>query len=160
MISIKVICTGKLKERFYIDASDEYTKRLGSYCKLDIKEIPEQRLSDKPSEAEVSAALEKESKEFEANLPAGCTVAALCVEGRRMSSPELAEFITDRMGSGSPRLCFLIGGSRGLHDSIKKRADIKLSMSDMTFPHHLARIMLLEQLYRAFKINEGGKYHK
>jgi len=160
MISVKVICVGRLKEPFYTDAASEYAKRLGGYCKLDIIEIPEHRLPDKPSDTQIILALEKESEAVCSRIPAGHLIVALCVEGKEMDSFELAGFLADSAGHGASRLCFIIGGSHGLHISIKDRADFILSMSKMTFPHNLARVMVLEQLYRAFSINEGGKYHK
>jgi len=160
MISIKIICVGKLKEPFYTDAANEYAKRFGGYCKLDVTEVPEHRLPDKPSDVQITLALEKESAAVEAKIPQAHAVYALCVEGREMTSPELAGLLADHAGSGDSRLCFIIGGSYGLHDAIKRKANYLLSMSKMTFPHNLARVILLEQLYRAFKINEGGKYHK
>jgi len=147
MLGIRIICIGRIKEKFYADAANEYIKRLSGYCKLDIHEIPEH-------------SLEKERTAIENKIPADAVVVALCIEGRAMDSPGLAGFLSDSGVRGVSRLCFIIGGSFGLHDDIKNRADIKLSMSKMTFPHNLARVMLLEQLYRAFKIIEGGKYHK
>ena len=160
MLSVKLICVGKLKEKFFKDAFDEYAKRLGAYCRFELTELNENRLPDAPSEKEISASLEKEGETIMKNIPHGSFVTAMCVEGRKMSSPELAGLIRECENSGKSKLCFIIGGSYGLSESVKKRADIKLSMSDMTFPHHLARIMLSEQIYRGFKINEGGTYHK
>jgi len=160
MLSVKFICVGKMREKFYIEAFAEYTKRLGAYCKLECIEPAEQRLSDKPSQAEIDAALEKEAAEILKQIPGDAYVTAMCVEGKQLPSEAMAELINDRENSGKPKLCFIIGGSFGLSDSVKKRADLKLSMSKMTFPHHLARVMLAEQLYRGFKIKEGSKYHK
>ena len=160
MLSVKLICVGKLRERFYIDAFEEYRKRLGAYCKLECLEIAEQRLGDGPSPGEIAAALEKEGAEILRAIPPDAYVAALCVEGRQSSSEEFSILFKERADSGKPKLCFLIGGSFGLAESVKAAADLKLSMSNMTFPHHLARVMLAEQIYRAFKINEGSRYHK
>jgi len=160
LISIKVICVGKLKERFFTDAETEYVKRLSGYCKLKIVEVPEHRMPDPPSNAQIVVALEKESALIRAQIPSDTKTVALCIEGRAIDSPGLSKLLVDNAVQGSSRLCFIIGGSFGLHDDMKKEADINLSMSAMTFPHNLARIMLLEQLYRAFKIAEGGKYHK
>ncbi len=160
MLTVKLICVGKMRERFYIDAFSEYVKRLQSYCKFELCEIAEQRLSENPKSGEIDAALSKESAEILRNLPNDAFAAALCVEGRQLPSEGIAKLIADRENSGKPKLCFIIGGSFGLHDSVKNRADMKLSMSEMTFPHHLARVMLAEQLYRGFKINEGSRYHK
>ena len=167
MLNIRVICVGKLKEKFYTDAANEYIKRLSGHCKLDIHEIPEYRLSDAAADdtqrrqnSQITIALDKERAVIEDRIPAGTVIIALCVEGREMDSHGLAGFLSDCGTRGASRLCFIIGGSFGLHEDLKSKADIKLSMSKMTFPHNLARVMLLEQLYRAFKITEGGKYHK
>ena len=158
MQRVTVICVRKLKEKFYADAAAEYAKRLGRYCKLELIELPEQRLPESPSQAEIERALAKEAEAIRGKLPPGAKAVALCIEGRPRSSEELADLRAawDREG----RLAFLIGGSFGLHPSVKSEAAVRLSMSPMTFPHHLARVMLLEQLYRGFQINEGGKYHK
>ena len=160
MLQVKLICVGKLRERFYIDAFAEYRKRLGAYCRLDCADIAEQRLPDAPSEAQVRAALEKEGAEILRAVPEDAYLVALCVEGRQEPSEFMAELIAARENSGKPKLCFVIGGSYGLGDGVKQRADCRLSMSKMTFPHHLARVMLAEQLYRGFKIKEGSQYHK
>ena len=158
MIWINIICVGKMKEKYYIAAAAEYVKRLGAYCRLTITEIPETQLPKEPSGAEISAALEAEARRME--IPERAAVFALCVEGRQMSSEKLAENLLAIASRGISRLVFIIGGSNGLAERIKDRADYRLSMSEMTFPHHLARVMLLEQIYRAFNISEGGKYHK
>ena len=160
MLSIKIICVGKLKERFYTDAAAEYSKRLGGYCKAEIVELPEYRLPERPSDSQISHALEKESDLIADTLLPNAITIAMCVEGREVSSHELAKILTDFAKYGTSKLNFIIGGSFGLHEELKKRADLMLSMSKMTFPHTLARVMLLEQLYRSFKIAEGGKYHK
>lgn len=160
MLAVKLICVGKMREKFYIEAFSEYAKRLQSYCKFDLCEIAEQKLPENPKSGEIDAALSKEAAEILKNLPNDAFVSALCVEGKQLPSEGIAKLIADRENSGKPKLCFIIGGSFGLHDSVKKRADMKLSMSEMTFPHHLARVMLAEQIYRGFKINEGSRYHK
>ena len=179
MLNIKIICVGKLKERFYTDASKEYEKRLSGYCKLEVLEISEHRLptgSEQPAirnsqltvsvvnaksnSAQIEIALDKERSAINRHIPPGATTVALCIESREMDSKGLSEYLTECAVRGASRLCFIVGGSLGLHDDIKKGADLQLSMSKMTFPHNLARIMLLEQLYRAFNIAEGGKYHK
>ena len=160
MIDITVICVGKLKEKFYIDAAAEYAKRLSAYCKLSIVELPEQKLPKKPVPGEIEAALEKEANAIRTRIPPGSRIVALCVEGRLRSSEELFRMFPDLEYSKDKRLVFIIGGSYGLHPSIKAEAQVQLSMSPMTFPHHLARVMLLEQIYRAFKIQEGSDYHK
>jgi 23S rRNA (pseudouridine1915-N3)-methyltransferase len=160
MLAVKLICVGRMREKFYTEAFAEYRKRLGAYCKFECVEIAEQRLGDDPTPGEIAAALEKEASEIEKAIPADACLVALCVEGREKSSEELAALVREREGSGRPRLCFVIGGSCGMSERVKARADLKLSMSRMTFPHHLARVMLAEQIYRAFKINEGSRYHK
>ncbi|MCI9164808.1 MAG: 23S rRNA (pseudouridine(1915)-N(3))-methyltransferase RlmH [Oscillospiraceae bacterium] len=156
MQRVSVICVGKLKERFYIEAAAEYCKRLSRCCKLELVELPEQRLPENPAPAEIERALAREAEAIRSRLPAGATVAALCVEGTLRSSEELAGLLA-REEAG---LAFVIGGSCGLHPSVKALAKERLSMSPMTFPHHLARVMLLEQIYRGFQIRGGGKYHK
>ena len=160
MLNVKLICVGKMREKFYIDAFEEYRKRLQTYCRLELVEISEQRLSDRPAEKEITAALEREGQEILKAAPADAYFVALCVEGKQMPSEGMAELIAARENSGKPKLCFVIGGSFGLSPTVKSRADRKLSMSQLTFPHHLARVMLIEQVYRGFKINEGSQYHK
>ena len=160
MLSVKLICVGRMRERFYIDAFAEYEKRLRTLCRFELAEITEKRLPDNPSQADIRAALDKEAAEILKAIPPDAYLTALCVEGRQMPSEGMAVLISERANSGKPKLCFIIGGSFGLADRVKQRADMKLSMSQMTFPHHLARVMLVEQLYRGFKINEGSKYHK
>ena len=160
MQKVTIICVGKLKEKFYADAVSEYAKRLSRFCKLDIVELPEERLPDDPSQAQIDAALLRESEAIRAKLPAGAHVIAMCVEGKERSSEELARLMAESANRGESHLVFLIGGSFGMHPSIKAQAAVKLSMSPMTFPHHLARVMLLEQIYRGYQINAGSRYHK
>ncbi len=160
MLTVKIICCGKLKEKFYISAMSEYEKRLKTLCKFEVCELPELKLSDNPSEKEVSNILLKETEAIEKQIPQGAYVYAMCIEGLQKSSEELAVSVGNIATSGKSKICFLIGSSFGLSDKIKKLADERLSMSKMTFPHHLARVMLTEQIYRAFMINEGTKYHK
>ena len=160
MLSVCLVCVGKLKEKFYKDACEEYMKRLSSYCKLTVSEIPEVKLSRDPTLGEITNALAKEGEAIRAKIPPSSRVAALCVEGRMRSSEELPRMFPVPGRSPEKRMVFLIGGSYGLHPSVKAEANVQLSMSPMTFPHHLARVMLLEQIYRAFKINEGSGYHK
>ena len=160
MLSVHLICVGRLKEKFYQEACAEYVKRLSPYCKLTVTELPEEKLPQNPSRAQIDGALEKEGQSIRAKLLPGSRVVALCVEGEARSSPELARLISDVQQSAARRLVLLIGGSFGLAESLKKDAWVRLSMSPMTFPHHLARVMVLEQLYRAFKINEGSSSHK
>ena len=161
MYNVTVLCVGKLKEKFYIDASEEYLKRLSRYCKLNLIELKEERLSENPSQAQIDAALAKEADVIRSKLPANSSMIAMCIEGKLRSSEEMAKLISSWSTNGSGKhLVFLIGSSFGLHPSIKKEAWVQLSMSPMTFPHHLARVMLLEQIYRSFQIMEGTKYHK
>lgn len=160
MQKVTILCVGKLKEKFYADAVSEYSKRLSRFCKLDIVELNEERLPEGPSPAQVEAALSKEADAIRAKLPPAAMVITLCVEGKQRSSEELARLMADSASRGASHLVFLIGGSFGLHPSVKELAAVKLSMSPMTFPHHLARVMLLEQIYRAYQINAGTKYHK
>lgn len=160
MLNITVICVGKLKEKFYVAAVEEYKKRLKGCCKLDLIELNEERLPENPSQAQIDAALEKESRQVFAKIPRNAAIIAMCIEGKLMSSEELAKQFNTFAVGGSSALCFVIGSSFGLHPSVKQAAKLKLSMSPMTFPHHLARVMVLEQIYRAFKINEGSRYHK
>ena len=148
MLKVKLLCVGRLKEKFYIDACAEYIKRLGRYCRFELCEVAESG----NTEREGAAVLEK--------IPAGAFVIAMCIEGKLMDSAALAREVQSRTVAGCSQLCFLIGGSEGLSESVKERSQLRLSMSPMTFPHHLARVMVLEQVYRTFTINEGSKYHK
>jgi 23S rRNA (pseudouridine1915-N3)-methyltransferase len=160
MFDITLITMGKLKEKFYISASEEYKKRLGGYCKFTLLELPEVRLPEDPSPAEISAGLEKEAELILAKIPKSAWFCVLTPEGKGLSSEALAEKLGQVKVSGKSAACFLIGSSFGIAPRVKAAADLKLSMSAMTFPHHLARIMVLEQLYRAEAIQAGSKYHK
>ncbi len=160
MQKVTVLCVGKLKEKFYIEAAAEYVKRLQRHCKLELIELPEYRLPDSPSPAEVRRALETEASAIREKLPRGGALVAMCIEGKTCSSEALARRLEEFAVSGKTQVTFLIGGSVGLDESLKAQADWKLSMSPMTFPHHMARIMLLEQIYRAYQIQQGTKYHK
>ncbi len=160
MQNITILCVGKLKESFYLDACAEYQKRMTRLCALTLIELPEERLPDAPSRAQIDAALEREAGAIEAKLPRAGAVVALCVEGRALSSEQLADTLARCATRGISQVTFLIGGSYGLAERVKARADLRLSMSPMTFPHHLARVMLLEQIYRAYQIQTGTKYHK
>ena len=158
MLHVKVICIGKLKESYLREAQEEYQKRLGAYCRLEILELPEYRLPPDPSGAEIDRGLSEEGKRI--LQKAGGMLIPLCIEGKELSSPELAQEIAQRSLTGESCISFIIGGSFGLAEDVKRQASLRLSMSPMTFPHQLARIMLLEQLYRAFSINANTKYHK
>ena len=160
MLGVRLICVGKLGEKFWAQAVKEYEKRLGAYCKLEIIELPESRLPEDPSAAEIQRALAAEAAAIRERLPRGGAVIALCIEGKPCSSVELSRRMQELAVSGKSQLTFLIGGSVGLSEDLKRQADWRLSMSPMTFPHHLARIMLLEQIYRACQIAAGTKYHK
>ena len=160
MQKVTIICTGKLKEKFYLDAAAEYAKRLSRFCTLTILELPEERLPESPSPAQIEAALAREADAVRAKLPAGCLLIAMCVEGQERSSEALARYLAEAAARGAGHNGFLIGSSYGMHPSLKQQADLRLSMSPMTFPHHLLRVMLLEQIYRAYQINAGSKYHK
>lgn len=158
-MQITLITVGKLKERFFIDASREYEKRLSAFAKLSIKEIDQSYLSQNPTDGEVLSALETEAQKIEKAIPQGAYVITMCIEGKQLTSEEMSTKLSDiKLQNG--KICFIIGGSYGIADRIKKRADYMLSMSKMTFPHRLARVMLLEQVYRAFKIESGASYHK
>lgn len=160
MLNMRIVCVGKLREQFYIDAFNEYSKRLSAYCKFECVELNETKLGSSPSDKEIAAALDKEAVDIERTLGKDAYVIAMCVEGKQLKSEDFAQKINSLAVSGRGRICFVIGGSFGISQRIKQRADMRLSMSEMTFPHHLARVMLAEQIYRAFKIIKGSKYHK
>ena len=160
MMKIDIITVGKLKEKFFAQACDEYIKRLGRDCELKVIELDEHRLPTDPSPAQISAALDKEAERIREKIRPRSRIVAMCVEGKERSSEEMAKLMDEGAMLGSTGRTFIIGGSFGLSENIKKDAWVKLSMSKMTFPHHLARVMLLEQIYRAFRINAGSDYHK
>ncbi len=160
MIKITIIAVGKLKEKYFLAAADEYIKRLSRFCKLSVVEIEPCKTSDNPSPREIENALSVEGQKIIAKIPNDAYVTALCIEGQTESSEQLASSIERCAVTGRGEQIFIIGGSYGLSPEVKKRADKKLSMSPMTFPHKLARVMLLEQIYRAFMITDGGTYHK
>jgi len=160
MFSITLIAMGKLKEKFYLSAAAEYEKRMKGYCQFQVLELPETRLPEDPSPAEISAGLEKEADLILSKIPKGAWFCTLTPEGKMLSSEALAQKMREVKLSGKSSVCFLIGSSFGIAPRIKQLADFKLSMSPMTFPHHLARVMVLEQLYRAEAIQAGSKYHK
>ena len=160
MFDITLITMGKLKEPFYISAAAEYAKRLGGYCKFSLLELPESRLPENPSPAEIAAGLEKEADLIFSKIPKNAWFCVFTPEGKLLSSEEFAKTIKTVKNSGKSSACFLIGSSFGMAPRVKQRADFRLSMGPMTFPHHLARIMVLEQLYRAEAIQAGSKYHK
>jgi 23S rRNA (pseudouridine1915-N3)-methyltransferase len=159
MLTVQIICIGKLKETFWREACAEYCKRLQAFCKFNIVELPETKLPDHLSETQIMAALKDEGRRI-LSVAGNSTLFALCIEGRQLSSEQLAEKISTLSINGTSTVSFIIGSSFGLSDEVKQSADFKLSMSPMTFPHQLARVMLCEQVYRAFQINNNGKYHK
>ena len=159
MLTVNVICVGGLKEHYWRDACAEYCKRLMSWAKVNIIEISEERCQN-PSPAVIEAVIEAEGRRILDAMPQKAHVIALCIDGKRMTSVQLADEISRGMLDGNSTFAFVIGGSYGLSPQVKKRAQLKFSMSDLTFPHQLARVMLLEQIYRAMSILAGGKYHK
>ncbi len=160
MFSITLLTVGKLKEKFYLSAAAEYEKRLKGYCQFQLIELPEVRLPESPSPAEITAALEKEATLIREKIPKGAWVCVLTPEGKLLSSEQLASTLQQVKISGKSSACFIIGSSFGMAPEVKAAANLQLSMCPMTFPHHLARVMVLEQLYRAEAIQGGSKYHK
>ena len=160
MLNVSIICVGKLKEKFWTDACNEYAKRLKGFCHFSIIEVDEEKLPDTPSPSQIQITLDKEGQRIISKIPKNAKVISMCIEGRQRSSEKLARELSDIALSGASSVAFIIGGSWGLSDEVKNLSDIRLSMSEMTFPHQLARVMLCEQIYRAFQINSHGKYHK
>ena len=160
MFDITLIVMGKLKEKFYLTAAAEYEKRLKGYCSFKIIELPEHRLPEDPSPAEIQTGLDKEAELIFQKIPKGAWLCIFTPEGKILSSEEFADKLRDVKNSGKSSAAFLIGSSFGISQKVKDKADFKLSMGKMTFPHHLARIMVLEQIYRAEAIQAGSKYHK
>ena len=160
MFSVTLITVGKCKEKFYLAAAEEYAKRLGAYCRFKLIELPETRLPEDPAPGEIRAGLAKEADLIEAQIPKGSWFCVLTPEGKLVPSETLAEKLRDVKLSGKSSACFLIGSSFGMDPRIKAMADFRLSFGPMTFPHHLMRVMALEQLYRAETIAAGTKYHK
>ena len=160
MIKLRIITLGKLKEKYLKDAEAEYLKRLSAYAKCELIELEPVKTGDNPSSAEIEKALKAEAELIFKKIPENSSVVAMCIEGKQCSSEELSTLMFSKINGGASCLTFIIGSSYGLHPDCKARADIKLSFSKMTFPHQLFRVMLLEQIYRGFKIEEGSKYHK
>ncbi len=160
MMNVQLIVLGKLKEKYMKDFAAEYEKRLSAYCKMTVTELEPVKLSDNPSQSEIENALTKETKMIKDKIPKNSYVFSMCIEGKQMSSEELSQKLEDIALSGKNSVVFIIGSSFGLSKEIKQMSDFKFSMSKMTFPHKLARIMLTEQLYRGFSISNNGKYHK
>lgn len=159
MINISIICVGKLKEQFLRDGCSEYLKRLSPYAKTQISEVAEERASDNPSAAEIQSIIEKEGARIIDKIPKGAAVIPLCIEGREFSSPEFASEI-EKISLVNSKIAFVIGGSFGLADMVKSLGKIKLSFGKITLPHQLARLVLTEQIYRAFSIINNSRYHK
>ena len=152
MINVTLIAVGKLKEKYLRDAVAEYFKRLGAFCKINIIEIDEEKVGDNPSRAQIDNVLEKEGQRIIKKIP-------LCIEGKEYSSPDFSHLL-DNISMTSSSVCFIIGGSFGLSNEVKGLSNYKLSFGKMTLPHQLARVVLLEQVYRAFSISNNSKYHK
>lgn len=157
---ITVICVGKLKEKFYRDAVDEYAKRLQKYCKLEIVEVADEKTPEGAGLLQEEKILEREAARILDRIREDAFVCTLEIEGKKLSSEDLAEWMRRLTVSGQSHFTFVIGGSLGLHRSVRDRADFALSFSDMTFPHQLMRVILCEQIYRTFRINNGEPYHK
>ncbi len=160
MLNIAILCVGKCKEAYWRDACAEYIKRLSAFCRISVVEVEEERLPERPSEAQIRSCLAAEGKRLLDKVPSGAAVVALCIEGRQMTSPAFSALLEDYALRDVSHVALVIGGSYGLADEVKAAAKVKLSFSPMTFPHQLARVMLLEQVYRAMQISSGGKYHK
>lgn len=160
MFTLTVLAVGKLKEKFYLGAVEEYAKRLRGYCEFRLIELPEHRLPENPSSAQIADALAREAVLVREKIPKGAWFCVLTPEGKQLSSEALAAKLAQVKSGGKSAACFLIGSSFGMAPELKAMADLRLSFSPMTFPHHLARVMLLEQLYRAESIQAGTKYHK
>lgn len=161
MIKINIICIGKIKEKYFTEAIGEYSKRLTAFCKFNILELNEEKIrSNTPNQSQIAEVLDAEGKRLLQKIGSGDYVIAMCIEGKLMSSEELSRVIVDASIAGKSTVDFIIGGSYGLSNEVKSRANLKLSMSRMTFPHQMARMILSEQIYRAFEISSNGKYHK
>ncbi len=159
MLNIKLICLGNLKESYLKEAAAEYIKRLSAFCKLEITELKEHRVPDSPSQVEIDAALEEEADRILTAIPARSAVVALCVEGKQFSSEMLSQKL-DGFAASHGTVCLIIGSSHGLSPRVKNRADLRLSVSELTFPHQLMRVLFLEVLYRCLNISRGTRYHK
>lgn len=159
MLNVKLITLGTLKEEYLRSAAAEYEKRLGGFCRFEQIQLKEERLSDQPSESEIKTALEREGSKILAEIPSRAYVVAMCVEGKQLSSEELADKL-DEISARASEVCFIIGSSFGLSGTVKQRANLRLSVSKLTFPHQLMRVLLLEAIYRGFNIQKGTKYHK
>ena len=160
MLNVTILCIGKLKEQYLTAACAEYATRLSAFCRLTDTELPESRLPDNPSDKLIEQCLKQEGEAILSRIPRDAFVIPMCIEGKMLTSPQLADKLAQVPVSGKSQVVFVIGGSYGLWEAVKARGDLRLSMSPMTFPHQLARVMLLEQIYRSFMINAGARYHK
>ena len=160
MLNINIICVGKIKERYFVDACKEYEKRLKAFCNLKIIEVSPVPLPENPNQSQIDCALEEEAKKILSKVGKNEVLIPLCIEGEQITSEKLSELFVNYGVSGNSSVTFVIGGSHGLSEVLKAKGKFKMSMSEMTFPHRLARVMLLEQIYRAFSISSGSKYHK
>lgn len=160
IMKIKIICVGKIKEKYLKDAIDEYKKRLSRFATVEITELSDEKIPDNPSKAQMDIVLKKEGDKILEKIGASDFLITLCVEGKNLSSEELAHKISDICLMGNSTITFVIGGSLGIREDIKNLSKLKLSFSKMTFPHQLMRVILLEQVYRSFKINANEEYHK
>ena len=160
MIGITLITVGRLKEKFYTAAIEEYSKRLSAYCRFEVIEVKDEKTPENPSPAEKQAVLDREAQRIIEKLPKNAKIITLCVEGKQMPSEKFAELISRYAVEGASKIVFIIGGSMGLSEEVKRLSDLRLSFSEMTFPHMLMRVVLAEQIYRGFTIIEGKTYHK
>lgn len=158
-MNINIISVGKIKEKYFTAAIEEYSKRLSRFVKLIVTEIPDERIPDNASEKEIEIVKETEGRKILSKLNENSFVITLCIEGKELSSEELAKKITD-ISMASSNITFIIGGSLGLSNAVKNKSQLRLSFGKITFPHQLMRVVLLEQIYRAFKINNNESYHK
>lgn len=160
MLTVNIICIGKIKESYWRGAIKEYSKRLTAFCKFNIIELDEEKINSNPNDSQIKTILDAEGKRIISKLTKNSFVIPMCIEGKMLSSTELSEKISQVPLLGKSSIDFIIGGSWGLSDEVKSKADLKLSMSKMTFHHQMARVVLCEQIYRAFEISTNGKYHK
>lgn len=159
-MKITILCVGKIKEKFYVNAIEEYAKRLSRYCKLEITEVADEKTKEQASDVEIQMVKEKEGEKLLKAMKEDAYVICLAIEGKQMDSVELSEKMQSLFVGGKSHICFVIGGSLGLSDEVLKRADYLLSFSMMTFPHQLMRVILLEQIYRSYRIANNEPYHK
>ena len=160
MLNVNIICIGKIKEKYWTQAIEEYAKRLSAFCKFQIIELDEEKIKNNPSQSDIDKTLIAEGKRILSKIPKSSYTIGMCFEGKIISSEELSKKTDDIALNGFSTINFIIGGSWGLSDEVKNACNFKLSMSKMTFPHQMARVVLCEQIYRAFEISTNGKYHK